>query len=62
MLDRIQGNAAQHAGRGITAQVRHPGVSRFVDADREQESYDLKDNVNVLEGHSGFVGIYWLRY
>src|SRR5437667_6441387 len=56
MLDRVQRDAPQHARGRIAPQVGHPSMSRFVHADREQERYDLKNDVNVLEGHSGFVG------
>ena len=51
VLDGIQRNPAQHARSGIAAAVRHPGVRRFVDADREQENDQLKQDVNMLQGH-----------
>ena len=51
MLDRVQGNPAQHAGSRVTATVRHPGVRRLVNADREQENDQLEQNVYMLKGH-----------
>ena len=51
MLDGIQRNPAQHFCSRIAAPVRHPGVRRLVDADREQKNDQLKQDVNVLQGH-----------
>jgi hypothetical protein len=51
MLDGIQRNPAQHACSRVATAVRHPGVRRLVDADREQENDQLKQDVNMLQGH-----------
>ena len=42
VLDGIERNPPQHARGRIAAQVGHPGVRRFVDADRKHESDQLK--------------------
>jgi hypothetical protein len=51
MLDGIQRDSAQHARSRVATTVRHPGVRRLVDADREQENDQLKQDVNMLQGH-----------
>jgi hypothetical protein len=51
VLDGVQRDPAQHSCGRIAATVRHPGVRRFVDADREQKNDQLKQNVNMLQGH-----------
>ena len=57
VLDGIERNAPQHARGRIAAQVGHPGVRRFVDADREQKRDQLEHDVNVLQGHARLVSI-----
>src|SRR5437868_6334950 len=52
MLDGIQGDSSQHAGGGITATVRHPGVRRFVKADRKQECDHFEHVINMLQCHA----------
>ena len=51
MLNRVQRDPAQHAGGRVAATVRHPGVRRFVNADREEKNDQLERHVNVLQGH-----------
>ena len=53
VLDRIQRDSPQHPGGGITAAVCHPGMSGFVNADREQEYDQLEHNIYVLQVHPG---------
>jgi hypothetical protein len=43
MLDGIEGDAAQHAGGGITEAIGHPGVRGFVQAERKKEHSKLED-------------------
>src|SRR5580692_5764396 len=51
MLDGIERNSTQHSRGRVSTTVRHPGVRRFVHADREQENDQLKQDVNMLQGH-----------
>jgi 5'-3' exonuclease len=51
MLNRIKRDPAQHPRSRIAAAARHPGVRRFMDADREQKHDQLKQHVNVLQVH-----------
>ena len=58
VLDGIERNPPQHACGRIAAQVGHPGVCRFVDADRKHESDQLKhdvQDVNMLQVHARLV-------
>src|SRR6266702_1611019 len=57
VLDRIQRDAAQHTRGRVTAAVCHPGVCRLMHADGEQEHDQLKQNVNMLQGHAGMSSI-----
>src|SRR5207248_10506125 len=57
VLDRIQRDAAQHTRGRVTAAVRHPGVCRLMHADGEQKHDQLKQNVNMLQGHAGMSSI-----
>ena len=57
MFDGIERNPPQHACGRIATQVGHPGVRRFVDADREQERDQLEHYVDVLQGHARLVSI-----
>src|SRR5690242_1009777 len=50
--DRIQGDAPQHTRGRVTAAVRHPGVRRLMHTDGEQKHDQLKQNVNILQGHA----------
>src|SRR5581483_141156 len=52
MFDRVQRDPSEHAGGRVAAEVGHPSMGRFVNADGEHKSDDLKQDVNVLEGHS----------
>ncbi len=58
VLDGIERNPTQHARGGIAAQVGHPCVCRFVNADRKHESdqleHDVQD-VNMLQVHARLV-------
>src|ERR1700693_2218455 len=57
MADGIERNSAEQTGRGIAAQIGHPGVRRLVDADREQKRYQLKHDVHVVQGHARLASI-----
>ena len=57
VLDGIERNPPQHARGGIAAQIGHPGVRRFVDADREQKRDQLKHYVDVVQGHARLASI-----
>src|SRR5262249_8226084 len=52
VLDRIQCDSPKHARGRVAAQVCHPRVGRFMDADGEQERYKLKDFFDEFEAHS----------
>jgi len=55
MLDGIQRDSTQHPRRRISAQVSHPRVGRFMHTDGEYEGQYLKQNLYVMERHSGLV-------
>ena len=57
VLDGIERNPPQHARSWVAAQIGHPGVRRFVDADREHERDQLKNYVDVSQGHSRLASI-----
>ena len=57
VFDGIERNPSQHARGWIAAQIGHPRVSRFVDADREQERDQLEHYVDVVQGHARLVSI-----
>ncbi len=57
VLDWIQRDPAQHSCSRVATAVRHPGVRRLVDADREQENDILKQLVYILQGHQALDSI-----
>ncbi len=52
VFEGIQRDASQHASRGVAAAVRGPRMGGLVDADGEQESDQLEQDVNELQAHS----------
>lgn len=53
MLERVEGDAAEHHGGGVAEAHGGPGVSALVDAEGEDENDDLEEDDDYVEGHVG---------
>ncbi len=51
VLERIEGDTAEHPGGGIAEPVGGPGVGAFVHAEGEDQNYDLEEDYDDVQRH-----------